>query len=70
MAFIVLILLKDILDLMRAYSAEEESLHLDGTCPTGIKLADRQIERLRKAAEKAEQARAKIEKRKQEWAQL
>ncbi|XP_034565559.1 cilia- and flagella-associated protein 44 [Notolabrus celidotus] len=36
----------------------------------GIKLADRQVERLRKAAEKAEQARAKIEKRKQEWAQL
>lgn len=38
--------------------------------PTVIKLGDRQIERLRKAAEKAEQARAKIEKRKQEWAQL
>ncbi|CAJ1071125.1 cilia- and flagella-associated protein 44 [Xyrichtys novacula] len=39
-------------------------------CSSGIKLGDRQIERLRKAAEKAEQARAKIEKRKQEWAQL
>ncbi|TMS08587.1 cilia- and flagella-associated protein 44 [Larimichthys crocea] len=39
-------------------------------CPAGIKLEYRQIERLRKAAEKAEQARAKIEKRKQEWAQL
>nr|XP_046230506.1 cilia- and flagella-associated protein 44 isoform X2 [Scatophagus argus] len=38
--------------------------------PAGIKLADRQVERLRKAAEKAEQARAKIEKRKQEWAQF
>ncbi|XP_032395282.1 cilia- and flagella-associated protein 44 [Etheostoma spectabile] len=38
--------------------------------PAGIKLADRQVERLRKAAEKAEQARAKIEKRKKEWAQL
>ncbi|KAK2888569.1 cilia- and flagella-associated protein 44 [Channa argus] len=38
--------------------------------PTGIKLGDRQIERLRKAAEKAEQAQARIEKRKQEWAQL
>ncbi|XP_076020168.1 cilia- and flagella-associated protein 44 [Genypterus blacodes] len=35
-----------------------------------IKLADWQIERLRKAAEKAEQARVKIEKRKREWAQL
>ncbi|TKS84134.1 Cilia- and flagella-associated protein 44 [Collichthys lucidus] len=39
-------------------------------CSAGIKLEYRQIERLRKAAEKAEQARAKIEKRKQEWAQL
>ncbi|XP_061656412.1 cilia- and flagella-associated protein 44-like [Syngnathoides biaculeatus] len=37
---------------------------------SGIKLADRQIERLRKAAEKAEQARAKIDKRKQEWDQF
>lgn len=35
-----------------------------------IKLTDRQVERLRKATEKAEKARAKIEKRKQEWAQL
>lgn len=35
-----------------------------------IKLGDRQEERLRKAAEKAEQARAKIEKKKQEWAQM
>nr|XP_024659041.1 cilia- and flagella-associated protein 44 isoform X2 [Maylandia zebra] len=35
-----------------------------------IKLGDRQEERLRKAAEKAEQARAKIEKKKQEWAQI
>ncbi|XP_067430871.1 cilia- and flagella-associated protein 44 [Thunnus thynnus] len=38
--------------------------------PAGIKLGDRQVERLRKAAEKAEQARAKIEKRQQEWEQL
>ncbi|XP_026153925.1 cilia- and flagella-associated protein 44 isoform X2 [Mastacembelus armatus] len=38
--------------------------------PATIKLGDRQVERLRKAAEKAEQARAKLEKRKQEWAQL
>ncbi|XP_055369540.1 cilia- and flagella-associated protein 44 isoform X2 [Betta splendens] len=49
---------------------EDELLHPDAPRPTGIKLGDRQIERLRKAAEKAEQARAKIEKRKQEWAQL
>ncbi|XP_012720586.2 cilia- and flagella-associated protein 44 [Fundulus heteroclitus] len=35
-----------------------------------IKLGDRQEEKLRKAAEKAEQARAKIERRKQEWAQI
>ncbi|XP_051907853.1 cilia- and flagella-associated protein 44-like [Hippocampus zosterae] len=32
--------------------------------------ADRQVERLQKAAEKAEQARAKIAKRKQEWDKL
>ncbi|XP_033502384.2 cilia- and flagella-associated protein 44 isoform X1 [Epinephelus lanceolatus] len=38
--------------------------------PSGIKLADRQVKRLQKEAEKAEQARARIEKRKQEWAQL
>ncbi|XP_031711807.1 cilia- and flagella-associated protein 44 isoform X2 [Anarrhichthys ocellatus] len=35
-----------------------------------VKLTNRQLERLRKADEKAGQARAKIEKRKQEWAQL
>ncbi|MEQ2248508.1 hypothetical protein ILYODFUR_019794, partial [Ilyodon furcidens] len=35
-----------------------------------VKLGDRQEEKLRKAAEKAEQARAKIERRKQEWAQI
>lgn len=50
--------------------AEEKVLPPPVAHPTGIKLGDRQIERLRKAAEKAEQARAKIEKRKQEWAQL
>ncbi|XP_035523590.1 cilia- and flagella-associated protein 44-like [Morone saxatilis] len=49
---------------------EEEVLPPPVARPEGIKLADRQVERLRKAAEKAEQARAKIEKRKQEWAQL
>ncbi|XP_053710641.1 cilia- and flagella-associated protein 44 [Synchiropus splendidus] len=38
--------------------------------PSTMKLADRQMERLRKAAEKAERARAKIEKRRQEWEQL
>ncbi|XP_042365640.1 cilia- and flagella-associated protein 44 [Plectropomus leopardus] len=48
----------------------EEVLRAPVARPAGIKLADRQVERLRKAAEKAEQARAKIEKRKQEWAQL
>ncbi|XP_047247740.1 cilia- and flagella-associated protein 44-like isoform X2 [Girardinichthys multiradiatus] len=35
-----------------------------------VKLGDRQEEKLRKAAEKAQQARAKIERRKQEWAQI
>uniref|UniRef100_A0A7N6BMS0 Cilia- and flagella-associated protein 44 n=1 Tax=Anabas testudineus TaxID=64144 RepID=A0A7N6BMS0_ANATE len=49
---------------------EEAVLRPHVARPKGIKLGDRQIERLRKAAEKAEQARAKIEKRKQEWAQL
>ncbi|KAM9338379.1 cilia- and flagella-associated protein 44 [Symphorus nematophorus] len=49
---------------------EEQVLRHPVACPVGIKLADRQIERLRKVAEKAEQARAKIEKRKQEWAQF
>ncbi|XP_063072845.1 cilia- and flagella-associated protein 44 [Engraulis encrasicolus] len=34
------------------------------------KLAGRQAEKLRKGAEKAEKARAKIQKRKQEWAEL
>ncbi|KAI4887997.1 hypothetical protein NFI96_034666, partial [Prochilodus magdalenae] len=36
----------------------------------GSKLAGRQAEKLRKAAEKAERARAKIERRKKEWAEL
>lgn len=45
-------------------------LHPRVARPAGIKLADRQVERLQKAAEKAEQAHAKIEKRRQEWAQL
>ncbi|KAL4624725.1 cilia- and flagella-associated protein 44 [Arapaima gigas] len=38
--------------------------------PVVSKLASRQAEKLRKAAEKAEQARAKIQKRKDEWAAL
>ncbi|XP_061603630.1 cilia- and flagella-associated protein 44-like [Phyllopteryx taeniolatus] len=46
---------------------EEYVPHSLVTRSSGIKLADRQVERLRKAAEKAEQARAKIDKRKQEW---
>ncbi|XP_040915396.1 cilia- and flagella-associated protein 44 [Toxotes jaculatrix] len=48
----------------------EEVLCPKATRPAGIKLGDRQVERLRKAAEKAEQAKARMEKRKQEWAQL
>lgn len=35
-----------------------------------VKLGDRQVERLQKAAERAEQAQAKIDKRKEEWSQL
>ncbi|XP_077352722.1 cilia- and flagella-associated protein 44-like [Festucalex cinctus] len=35
-----------------------------------LQVTDRQVERLQKAAEKAEQARAKIAKRKQEWDKL
>lgn len=50
--------------------AVEEVPKPPAACAGGIKLADRQIERLLKAAEKAEQARAKMEKRKREWAQL
>lgn len=59
-----------VLDVPCVYSAEEEVVRPRVARPAGIKLGDRQIERLRKAAEKAEQARAKIERRKQEWAQL
>lgn len=51
-------------------SSEDIVLHPPVARPAGIKLADRQVERLQKAAEKAEQAQAKIEKRRQEWAQL
>nr|XP_049595219.1 cilia- and flagella-associated protein 44-like isoform X3 [Syngnathus scovelli] len=46
---------------------DEDIPHPLVTRSSTVKLADRQVERLRKAAEKAEQARAKIEKRKQEW---
>ncbi|XP_071321915.1 cilia- and flagella-associated protein 44 [Trachinotus anak] len=49
---------------------EEEVVRPKMARPAGIKLGDRQVERLRKAAEKAEQAKAKIEKRKQEWEKL
>ncbi|KAM6987447.1 cilia- and flagella-associated protein 44-like [Tautogolabrus adspersus] len=49
---------------------EEEMLHPPVSRPARIKLTDRQVERLLKTAEKAEQARAKIEKRRQEWAKL
>ncbi|XP_040053049.2 cilia- and flagella-associated protein 44 [Gasterosteus aculeatus] len=49
---------------------KEEMLRRPQSRPAVIKLTNRQIERLRKAAERAEQARAKIEKRKLEWAQL
>lgn len=38
--------------------------------PGGSKLAGRQAEKLRKATEKAERARVKIEKRRKEWAEL
>lgn len=51
-------------------SPEEMALRPRVARPAGIKLGDRQVERLQKAAEKAEQAQAKIEKRKQEWSQL
>lgn len=45
-------------------------LHARVAHSAGVKLGDRQLERLQKAAEKAEQAQAKIEKRKEEWSQL
>ncbi|XP_054613541.1 cilia- and flagella-associated protein 44-like [Dunckerocampus dactyliophorus] len=48
---------------------EEDVPHTQVSRP-GVQLADRQVERLQKATEKAEQARAKIAKRKQEWAKL
>lgn len=50
--------------------SEEMVLHSRVARAAGIKLADRQVERLQKAAEKAEQAQAKIEKRRKEWSQL
>ncbi|XP_023139357.2 cilia- and flagella-associated protein 44-like isoform X2 [Amphiprion ocellaris] len=48
---------------------EEKKLHPRDSRKR-VKLGDRQEGRLQRAAKKAEQARAKIEKRKQEWAQL
>ncbi|XP_047426661.1 cilia- and flagella-associated protein 44-like [Mugil cephalus] len=50
--------------------SEEDVPRPPMTRPARIRLGDRQEERLRKAAEKAVQARAKIEKKKQEWAQI
>ncbi|XP_029941450.1 cilia- and flagella-associated protein 44 [Salarias fasciatus] len=49
---------------------ERDILHPTLARPAKIKLGDRQEERLKKAAEKAELARMKIEKRKQEWAKI
>ncbi|XP_077441864.1 cilia- and flagella-associated protein 44-like isoform X2 [Vanacampus margaritifer] len=48
---------------------EEEAPHTPVT-RAAVQVADRQVERLQKAAEKAEQARAKIAKRKEEWDKL
>ncbi|XP_062269281.1 cilia- and flagella-associated protein 44 [Platichthys flesus] len=50
--------------------AEEEVLCPKVTRAAAVKLGDRQEERLKKAAVKAEQARAKLAIRKQEWVQL
>ncbi|CAB1452581.1 unnamed protein product [Pleuronectes platessa] len=50
--------------------AEEEVLCPKVTRAAAVKLGDRQEERLKKAAVKAEQARAKLTIRKQEWVQL
>lgn len=50
------------------FPAVEEAPPQPGSART--KLVDRQVERLRKAAEKSEQIRAQIEKRKQEWEEL
>nr|XP_057920871.1 cilia- and flagella-associated protein 44-like isoform X2 [Doryrhamphus excisus] len=50
-------------------SDEEAVAHTQASRP-GVQPADRQVERLQKATEKAEQARAKIAKRKQQWAKL
>ncbi|AWP14907.1 putative cilia- and flagella-associated protein 44 [Scophthalmus maximus] len=58
------------MDSEREFGEEEEVLCPQAARPAGIKLGDRQIERLQKAGEKAEQARAKIVQRKQEWAEL
>ncbi|XP_051907851.1 cilia- and flagella-associated protein 44-like isoform X2 [Hippocampus zosterae] len=49
---------------------EDDVPHPPVTRSSVVKLAHRQMERLRKAAEKAEQARAKIQKRKREWDKL
>ncbi|XP_029902729.1 cilia- and flagella-associated protein 44 [Myripristis murdjan] len=49
---------------------EKEVLTPAATGPEGVKTASRQAERSFKPAEKAEQARARIEKRKREWAQF
>ncbi|XP_061656400.1 cilia- and flagella-associated protein 44-like isoform X3 [Syngnathoides biaculeatus] len=49
---------------------DEEDVPPTPVSRAGVQVADRQVERLQKAAEKAEQARAKIAKRKQEWDKL
>ncbi|KAM3873982.1 cilia- and flagella-associated protein 44 [Diretmus argenteus] len=49
---------------------EEEVLTPPVVHSGGLKLAARQVEKFRKAEEKAEKVRAKKEKRKKEWAQL
>ncbi|XP_067108345.1 LOW QUALITY PROTEIN: cilia- and flagella-associated protein 44 [Osmerus mordax] len=51
-------------------SSKDTGLPPRGVHPGGSKLAGRQAEKLRKAAEKAERARAKIQSRRREWAQL
>ncbi|MBN3326680.1 CFA44 protein, partial [Atractosteus spatula] len=61
-----------------SYSEEERDggpghdamLQRRGTHAAGTRLAGRQAEKLQKAMEKAERARAKIEKRKKEWEEL
>lgn len=55
---------------LSAKDQEVEVLRPQVPPSAGVRLGVRQEEKLRRAAEKAEQARAKIEKRKKEWAKL